>query len=254
MIIDSHVHLDIKRYADPVKAGDILVREMDECGIDCSWVIELPAKGVDIQDILSLKQKYNNRFEVFAYLNPRDDNIDDLVIKLVSTGISGFKFHPRLQRFSLRDELFIKTLENINHYRLPVIIDCFPDGQAIANEGFGAVLLGGLAESFSDINFIAAHAGGHYVLDFMMLAKSYKNVFLDISFSLLYYNGSSVPGNIAYALKNLKGEKILYGSDYPNMPLGISLRDSISLLDHHGIDKSYIERMLGDNAKDALSV
>ena len=62
-----------------------------------------------------------------------------------------------------------------------------------------------------------------YVLDFMMLAKRLPNVYMDCSYSLLYYQGSPTLKNLVYAMKSMKMERIFYGSDYPDREIKESL-------------------------------
>ena len=91
--------------------------------------------------------------------------------------------------------------------------------------------------------------GGHYVLDFMMLAKRLPNIYFDISYSFLYYRGSSIPQNMIYAMQSMRFKNIFYGSDYPDRPLKESLELSISLLNEHQVHGDDQAQILHLNAK-----
>ena len=90
--------------------------------------------------------------------------------------------------------------------------------------------------------------GGHYVFDFMMLAKRIPNIYFDVSYSLLYYRGSSIPGNMVYVIKSMKADRIFYGSDYPDRPLNESLELSKAVLVENKLPVEMTKNLLGENA------
>ena len=90
--------------------------------------------------------------------------------------------------------------------------------------------------------------GGHHVIDFMMLAKRLDNVYFDISYSFLYYRGSDVPKNMAYAMKSMRYERVFYGSDYPDRSIQQTLTESLALFDQFDIDKADQKKILSTNA------
>jgi len=92
--------------------------------------------------------------------------------------------------------------------------------------------------------------GGHKVLDFMLLAKRLDNVFLDCSYSLLYYRGSSITDDILYAMRSMRYKKIFYGSDYPDRSVKDTLDLSIAEFRRVGISDTDQEAILYRNAKE----
>ena len=90
--------------------------------------------------------------------------------------------------------------------------------------------------------------GGHYVLDFMMLAKRLKNVYMDISYSFLYYQSDSVIDNIIYCMRSMKFDKIFYGSDYPDRSIKTSLEMSMKILKKKGLTDTQLQKILFENS------
>jgi predicted TIM-barrel fold metal-dependent hydrolase len=68
-----------------------------------------------------------------------------------------------------------------------------------------------------------------------MLGRKLNNVYFDISFSLLYYRKSSVLKDIIFALDNIKYERVLYGSDFPDRPIEETLHMTLEILDSYEI-------------------
>ena len=106
-----------------------------------------------------------------------------------------------------------------------------------------------LAQEFPKIRFIFAHMGGLRVLDFMLVAKRLPNVYMDLSYTLLYFRGSSVTKDLLYSVKSMRGNKIFYGSDYPDRELGESLKLSLSEFRSYGLGENLIEKVFYKNAK-----
>lgn len=74
---------------------------------------------------------------------------------------------------------------------------------------------------------ILAHGGMVRVLDAYALMDVYDNLYMDISFTLPCWKGSSVIQNYAFVLKRLSCVRVFYGSDYPY----VSMEDSIQSFD-----------------------
>jgi predicted TIM-barrel fold metal-dependent hydrolase len=117
-------------------------------------------------------------------------------------------------------------------------------------QGFSALRYANLAVSCPKTKIIFAHMGGHHVIDFMMLAKRIPNVYFDISYSWLYYQSSSVIGDMAYAMRSMKFDRVFYGSDYPDRPIQISLDMSINLLKKHNLSEAEFKKIMFENARD----
>jgi len=255
MIIDGHLHLDREKYPLLKEACANLLKDMDDSGIDLAWLINNPLSKESIEDIASLTSENKDRFKLFRALDHFDlESLSDYLDQTLVLGVSGLKFHPRLQNMALDDPQILKVLSQIEDAKLSIIIDCFPSGKGLVDNSFGAKLLGSMVNKFPKIKFIAAHAGGHHILDFMLLAKEYSNLYLDISYSLLAYQGSRVVEDFAYVINKLQGRKIIYGSDYPSLALGKSLEGSRQLLNELGVKESYLKLIFGQNASEVLGV
>ncbi len=116
-------------------------------------------------------------------------------------------------------------------------------------QGFDPLRYANLARRCPETKMIWAHMGGHYVLDFMMLAKRLPNVHFDISYSLLYYQKSPIPQTMAYAMRSMRFDRVFYGSDYPDRPIGVSLAGSIASLVRDGLSEVELAKIMGENAR-----
>jgi predicted TIM-barrel fold metal-dependent hydrolase len=249
-VIDAHLHLDEKVQGPASAAADALIRAMRKCGIRRSVVLHLATQRWPVQEVAEAVRRHAGLLVGFININPLDaDAALQLRRGAAELGFQGLKLHPRLQRYSFTDTRTTELVRLAGELHIPVLIDAFPDGDWI-QQGFSAPDFAAVAQACPKSRIIVGHMGGHKVLDFLMLAKRYPNLFFDLSYSLLYYRGSSVPQDIVYAIRSLKGQRIFYGSDYPDRPLDQTLRESVSVFKSCGLPPEWMRQVLFGNAKE----
>ena len=224
MIIDAHCHLPpICDYPDTREAADCLSKEMEVCGVDRAVVLNM---GRNDQEFMSAINGHGNMRGVLQSGRRKDmRNLPEC---------AAFHVHFRSERvfFGVNhmSHYMFSVCDEAMKRRIPVVLDAFPDGLALRNH-FNPNEYAKLACLYSDVKFVITHMGGHKVLDFLMLAKRQPNMYFDCSFSPMYYRGSGVPYDIAYAIKSLNYRRVMYGSDYPEFAMDDHLRCVQSLFD-----------------------
>ncbi len=248
MFVDAHLHLDEKVDGTPLGAAKELERQLIESNILRGIVLHLEAQKWPVEDV-SRALIQCKRLRAFINIHPHSSNAkEQLKIGIDKLGFIGLKLHPRLQEFSLDDEKTVNLIQYAGELNIPVLIDAFPDGTALM-QGFDPLSFARVAQKCPNTKMIWAHMGGHHVFDFMMLAKRLPNVFLDCSYSLLYFRGSSVTTNMVYAMKSMKFDRIFYGSDYPDRSIAESLKSSLEILKTHDVSEFDIDKIMFKNAK-----
>jgi predicted TIM-barrel fold metal-dependent hydrolase len=249
LLIDSHLHLDEKVDGTALGAALELDRQLADAGIARGVVLHLDVQPWGIEEFSDAISK-TSRIKAFVNLHPDQPNVNKSLRHAVEKlGYIGLKLHPRLQEFTVDDPATVRLAQAAGDAGIPVLIDAFPDGTHLM-QGFEPKKYAMLAKQCPETRFIWAHMGGHYVLDFMMLAKRLPNVFFDISYSLLYYQKSSIPINMVYAMHSMKFDRIFYGSDYPDRPIGSSLHQSLEFLVEQALTESQLYKIMGGNACD----
>ena len=248
-IIDSHLHLNEK-----LNCGiDTAVRDLDNQLLDCSIlrgvVLHLVTQPWGYQEFGEAVEK-SKYLQPFVNIDPyAQDRIKILEDAVKNFGYIGLKLHPRLQKFNLSDRRVAELCQIAGDLKIPVLIDAFPDGDWLMNR-FHVTLFSDLAQACSSTRFIWAHFGGHNAIVFMMVAKRLTNVYLDISYSWLYYNGSSVIRDMSYAMKSMKYTKVFYGSDFPDRTIEQSLTMSLANFSEMQFAKEDLEKIMFENARD----
>ncbi len=248
MIIDSHLHLDEKVDGTAIGAASELNQQLIESGIECALVIHLETQPWSIYEFSEALSMYSNMYG-FINVNPNKGNPEKLLLEgIESLDFKGLKLHPRLQGFDLDGKNVIRLVRYAGELNIPVIIDAFPDGDFLMKD-FSPLAYAHLAQKCPNTRIICAHMGGHYVIDFMMLAKRLPNVFFDFSYSLLYYQMSSIPIDMIYAMRSMKFDRIFYGSDYPDRSISASLKLTLKILESQNLTESELDKIMFRNAQ-----
>ena len=246
-IIDAHLHLD-ERCGSAIDAARELDSQLASAGIKRAIVLHLLAQPWPVTEVAKAIAS-SSRLVGFVNVHPYEPSAIDDLKRGVELGFIGVKLHPRLQRFSIEDSRTIDLILTAGQLGLPVLIDCFPDGDWLM-DGFDPVNFARLAKQCPDTRIILAHFGGHHCIDFMMLGKRIPNVYFDCSYSLLYYRGSPIVQALTYCFKSMRFNRVFYGSDYPDRSIGDSLRGSLREFAHAGIEGHDLKKLLSQNIID----
>ena len=252
-IIDTHTHLDASNFNNALDASNFLSKETSRCGFYKSFVLQLLVQKWTREEIGDLINEYKNLI-FFVDINPFEENSKKKLKKFINNyGYFGLKLHPRLNKFNILDKKTIDLVNLAGDLNVPVIIDCFPDGNSII-ENFNPTAFGKLANYCKNTNIIAAHMGGIYALEMMLIVKRCPNLYLNLAYSLLYFRNSSITADIIYCINSLRGEKIFYGSDYPDRDLQKSLDLSLIEFKKFNLSKDYLKKILYDNSYEFLDL
>lgn len=147
-------------------------------------------------------------------------------------GVRALKFHPYLQRIEPADygraAVIAKAAEALGMF----VMVCCAHGTRALHRYSGVQLTGYLSEQIA-CPIVMSHAGGARILDAMLVAADAPNVYLDTSYSLPYYVGSSVEGDFAFAMRKLGTGRWVYGSDAPFDELAGALEVTRRFLEVH---------------------
>ena len=111
-----------------------------------------------------------------------------------------------------------------------------------------------IAKHVTDVPIILLHSGGARCLEAMLLADCCQNIYLETSFTLPYYIGSSVERDLAFAYKKLGSDRIVYGSDFPYINQDDSLSAFLSFAQKWEFSDTEIDNILSKSAPRVLGI
>ncbi|MBE7195205.1 MAG: amidohydrolase [Gordonia polyisoprenivorans] len=139
------------------------------------------------------------------------------VSKAIAAGTRVFKCHIQVGAFSPLDPLLDGVWSQIADAQVPVIIHC---GSGPAPGTYtGPEPIARLLKRFPSLPLIVAHMGTPEYEQFLGLAERFENVRLDTTMSFTDFSEADAPypPELRPRLADL-GPKILFGSDFPNIP------------------------------------
>ncbi|MBN2077952.1 MAG: amidohydrolase family protein [Spirochaetes bacterium] len=262
-IIDFHVHLFPERMCDAIweyfsseYRWDVIYKMYArEC------VEYLRERGVEKivysnyahrEGIAGELNEWNHRFleeypgvYCFAAFHPGDERALDLAGRaLEHPRVIGFKLQLLVQRFHPHDERLFPLYEMVMERGKRIL---FHAGTGpVGNEFVGLKHFTKLLERYPGLPANVAHMGAYEYRGFMDLLDEYPGLFLDTSFA--FFREFQGRGGFDLGGDELErhGDRILYGSDFPNLIL--PRESELETLLSYGLSPGCCERLFYRNA------
>ena len=169
------------------------------------------------------------------------------VAAAIADGVEIFKLHTQVGEFLLDDPLLLPAWEVLEDAGTPIVVHVGsgPVGSAFT----GPAHLARLLALFGDLNIIVAHLGAPEFEEFLDLASEYEHTRLDTTMVFTEFF-VPFPDALIPRLVDL-GDKILYGSDFPNLPYDYSEQlDGLTRLLGRapGLDEDWLAKVCWHNA------
>ncbi|AUH70515.1 MULTISPECIES: amidohydrolase family protein [Gordonia] len=167
------------------------------------------------------------------------------VSEAIDAGARIFKSHIQVGAYSPIDPLLDGVWGRIDDAQIPVVIHC-GSGPA-PGEFTGPEPIDELLRRFPSLPLIVAHMGTPEYEPFLALAERYENVRLDTTMSFTAFSEESAPypRELFGRLRDV-GEKILFGSDFPNIPY--SYTEALAACARLDLGDRWLRGVFHDNA------
>lgn len=172
----------------------------------------------------------------------------EYVATAIDAGTQVFKAHVQVGRYEPNDPLLDPVWGAIEDARIPVVIHSGSGPTAGEHTGPEPIRL--LLQRFPRLRLIIAHLGMPEYVEFMDICEGSVDVRLDttMAFTPFIDEFMPFPSSQLNRLRHL-GDRILFGSDFPNIPHGYA-EAMRSLTQLPGIDDGWLRAVLHDNAAD----
>lgn len=247
-VIDSHIHL----YSQPVLEKEFHISQEPVNELLSELSKKITNKNIDQalvyildKDVLSMDMAIPNNLIISSTVDIDKSYGDDLE-KAFSKGIKIIKLLVYDQAITRDKYSNVIKIAKLAQKKGMVLSICSTFGSKLLYHTNGVELAGFIREKV-DIPIILAHGGGPKIFEAMSLSLEYKDIFLDLSFSLKYWWGSSVIRDYAFAVKKLESKRCFYGSDYPYLSFSESMEYFMKFIEEHGFSSQERDRMLHFN-------
>jgi predicted TIM-barrel fold metal-dependent hydrolase len=170
----------------------------------------------------------------------------DYVSAALRSGTRVFKAHLQVGRYDPNDPLLDDVWGAIDDARVPVVIHC--GSGPVPGEYTGPEPIRRLLRRHPGLQLIVAHMGMPEYAAFFDICEEWQQVRLDttMAFTAFVEETMPFPASLQHRLKQL-GHRILFGSDFPNIPYGYAhAMQSITRLP--GVDDGWLRAVFYENA------
>ena len=285
MIIDFHVHIGYKN-PDIKYSADDIVKAMDSGGIDISvllgndqadagykrpWVdpsTMAVAVNCSDEEVDSYCSQYPDRLVGFTSIHPDRYQSHRKIERAVKEfGMKGVKLYPH-SGFYPNDKRLNPVFQKCVEFNIPLMVHTGIKAVSWQSLKYNnPVYVDDIAVNFPDLKIIMCHGGYPWVEEFMVVAYSNPNIWVDITFLDYMEKVYKKPELTEDTIKRLIGligpERLLWGTEGPFMDL--------PLFGSHGpeyytISQNYLvkrfnflsekdkKNILGENAKKLLKI
>lgn len=152
-------------------------------------------------------------------------------------GIDGIKFHSYVQKITPAD--FDDVARAGIYAQEKELFICIDTSFGTARMfDYDNIKLAAALSGFVDRSpIVLLHSGGLNILKALLLAEDKSNVYLETSFTLPYYQGSSVERDLAFAYKKIGAHRVAYASDYPYVSQEESLQCARTFMETNGFSE-----------------
>ena len=250
MIFDAHAHVypAAGRFWKRASSVEALIDAMDAAGVSRAAVIAIEPE-LPVTAVLEAVSRYPERLVPIGSVDPsRNDAAASIERQVTGHGVRGIKLHPRVQRFTLDDLPRVAPLAvRCGELGVPLIVCSFLGGPDLFR-GRVIELCHELAAAAPQTSIVMAHAGGYRPMDALLVLKANPNIHVDLSFSPLYFAGSSVAQDFEYLVRRADPARVLFGSDFPEAAIDTTLDWLRDVFDRNGLSAQSRAAILHDNA------
>lgn len=238
-VVDAHTHLMPARLMGAIRdslagetgwsfdhptALDAMADALERAGVDRFVALPYahrPGMADELNAWICEQTADSDTAIPFATVHAADDGVEGIVSDAFARGARGLKFQLPVQGFAADDPRLDPAYEAAVNWDRPIVFHAGTAPMFRDDPNVGIDRFRSFVESYPEIRACAAHMGTYEHEAFVDLARDHENVFLDTTFAM-----SSVaegymdfdPSVIADATLEELSERIMYGSDYPNIP------------------------------------
>lgn len=182
-----------------------------------------------------------------AAVFPGEQNAQEILNEAFDQGLKGVKLHAHVQCFDMNSADMDNLYELCQSRQKPMVMHVGrePKSTAYRCDPYricGAGKLKRVLQDFPKLRICVPHLGMDEISDYRHLIEHFDNLWLDTTMALAGY----FPLKEAFDLKNYRVERVMYGSDFPNVPYAWDRE--LKWLQRSGLSQESLEWILGRSA------
>ncbi|MBF0113337.1 MAG: amidohydrolase [Desulfamplus sp.] len=236
-VIDTHVHIFPSRILSAIRKWfdanawhiryQLTSSEIFEFLLSCKikHIVALqyahkPGISQQLNRYMSKKCKeYENRVTGMATVFPGEENAEIILQEAFDSGLGGVKLHSHVQCFDMNSEDMNLIYECCQRNSKPIVMHVGREPKSTAYNCDPYLLcsaekLERVLKSFPSLKICVPHLGFDETAAYRKLIENYDNLWLDTTMVITNYFSIKEKINLG----NYRADRIMYGSDFPNIP------------------------------------
>ncbi|QTA77904.1 Metal-dependent hydrolase, amidohydrolase-related [Desulfonema limicola] len=188
-----------------------------------------------------------------ATVFPGEKGAGDILKNAFDMGLKGVKLHAHVQCFDMNSRDMNPIYELCSYENMPIVMHAGrePSSPAYLCNPYSlcsAEKLEQVIKSYPDLKICVPHLGVNEYLEYKQLIEKYDNLWLDTAMVMTDY----FPGNKPFPLNEMRADRIMYGSDFPNIPFAWDRE--LKQIEKLEIPNNILNLVLGKNACEFFSI
>jgi predicted TIM-barrel fold metal-dependent hydrolase len=198
-------------------------------------------------------EQYRGRVTGMATVFPGEPDAEAILQEAFDAGLGGLKLHTHVQCFDLVSAALYRLYECCQSNSKPIVIHTGREPKSTAyrcdpHELCRADLVERILSDFPGLNICVPHLGFDEIYAYRKLLETYDNLWLDTAMAIADY----FPINELVDLGLYRADRIMYGSDFPNIPHAWDRE--LKKLEAMALPQQDLERILSKNAQTFFNI
>lgn len=224
-VYDGHINISEsgKWFSSGLDASyERAVDELASAGIERAALLAMP--GVCTNAMFSSGKIDRSKFWCVGNLD--FSKLDYSIAQVSDLKLDGVKIHPRFQRIGIDALIEMDFMYKLEELALPLMICGWQQSSTVPIDSLSPLHVDKIAKKYPNLPIILSHLGGYRFWDAYTVARANPLVFLDCSYYLQAFCGTSLESDFFSLLKTID-KKIIYGSDFPEVSVKSYLQDFV---------------------------
>ena len=164
-------------------------------------------------------KEFPNKVTGLATVFPGESNVENILKEAFDYGLRGVKLHAHVQCFDMNDKEMDIVYNICESEKKPIVMHVGREPKSTAYHCDPYIIcnakkLERVLQNFPKLKICVPHLGFDEFSAYRKLIEKYDNLWLDTTMVLTDY----FPKENTVQLDNFRADRIMYGSDFPNIP------------------------------------
>jgi predicted TIM-barrel fold metal-dependent hydrolase len=196
---------------------------------------------------------FGDRVTALATVFPGEPEAPAILREAFGLGLKGVKLHAHVQCFDVHSAALDAVCQVCADEGKPLVIHAGREPSSPAyrcdpHRTCSAAKVARLLENFPRLRLCVPHLGADEFRAYQRLLERHDTLWLDTAMALTDY----LPFENPVKLQDLRPDRVMYGSDFPNLPYAWDRE--LKWLERAGLKDDHLKALLGGNARNFLRI